>query len=536
MPNQSHLSTKYTVGDLFTPPLYSSFLCSNQCPLDQVKNHSDRLPVMTERPIHIQGIIFRLTIRAFYASLDLIVTNHNNHEHKYEKGVVEEEAEKHIIAILQCPTDLSSSPSASSSWRTKIRRECKLGTEIEICGTFSSSSPSSLSSSSNYANKRFHVSVFTQHNIHNAHELTLMMKIIQIQKWDLIQCQTMRQKYYPGTNNIAVTSSNDDNAKIKRCSIENATSSNTSMEEKQFSGGHTGGGLGKLKKGEIIADFLIHLVGSILFPNDHNLTNNNQDQNLQEDANHTNSMNKLNDKHNECIQSRFINFSTKNNNIQKYDSDKYTKIIEYLNSGSGVCDIAGGNGHLSLALALKGIHSTVIDPRESVGKLPGRDRKFLRKALKQTQMIQTQPQPIEFSTIRAWFSKRPDGIDTGFREGSTSIEHDNDYVPVCTICSSDGLLSSCSAIIALHPDEATGEIVEFAVKHRKLFIVVPCCVFSRLFPFRYKPSSMTGKNEEKEIVSTYSDLIEYLVDKDENIQVTKLDFDGANLAVWSTFQ
>lgn len=483
----------------------------------------------------IQGIIFRRTIRAFYASLDLIVTNHNNNENKNEKG----EEEEHIIVILQCPTDLSSSSSASSSWRTKIRRECKLGTEIEICGTFSSASSSSSSySSSNYASKRFHVSTFTQHSIHNAHELTFMIKIIQIQKWDLIQCQTMRQKYYPGTNNIDVTSSNDDSIKEKRCNINNATRS-ASMEEKPSSGGHAGGGLGKRKQGEIIADFLIHLVGSILFPNDQDVHKNEQDQNLQENTNNANSLNKLNDKHNEFIQSRFINFST--NNIQKYDNDKYTKIIEYLNSGSGVCDIAGGNGHLSLALALKGIHSTVIDPRESVGKLPGRDRKLLRKALKQTQIqtkpqSQPQPQPIEFSTIRAWFSKRPDGIDTGFREGSTSIESDHDYIPVCTICSSDGLLSSCSAIIALHPDEATGEIVEFAVKHRKLFIVVPCCVFSRLFPFRYKPSSMTGKDEEKEIVSTYSDLIEYLVDKDESIQVTKLDFDGANLAVWSAFQ
>eukprot|EP00555_Chaetoceros_dichaeta_P014689 CAMPEP_0198271306 /NCGR_PEP_ID=MMETSP1447-20131203/48686_1 /TAXON_ID=420782 /ORGANISM="Chaetoceros dichaeta, Strain CCMP1751" /LENGTH=49 /DNA_ID= /DNA_START= /DNA_END= /DNA_ORIENTATION= len=32
-------------------------------------------------------------------------------------------------------------------------------------------------------------------------------------------------------------------------------------------------------------------------------------------------------------------------------------------------------------------------------------------------------------------------------------------VPVCSMCSPDMLLPSCSAILALHPDEATGDIV-----------------------------------------------------------------------------
>jgi hypothetical protein len=38
--------------------------------------------------------------------------------------------------------------------------------------------------------------------------------------------------------------------------------------------------------------------------------------------------------------------------------------------------------------------------------------------------------------------------------------------------SEDELLANCTAIVALHPDEATGIIVETAVKHRIPFVVV----------------------------------------------------------------
>jgi len=212
---------------------------------------------------------------------------------------------------------------------------------------------------------------------------------------------------------------------------------------------------------------------------------------------------------------------------------------------------------VSLAMALRGVKSTVIDPRETVGKLPGRDRKILKRALKgrstdskHNKVINPLPPPTEFATLRAWFSKRPDGIDEEFREGvirsqvsSTTDGSDGKIsspsIPICTMCSSDGLLPSCSAIIALHPDEATGDIVDLAVKHRIPFVVVPCCVFSRLFPMRFKPVRQAigtlARNETRGVVSTYEDLIEYLLDKDESIKITKMDFDGANLALWSLF-
>jgi hypothetical protein len=102
-------------------------------------------------------------------------------------------------------------------------------------------------------------------------------------------------------------------------------------------------------------------------------------------------------------------------------------------------------------------------------------------------------------------------------------------VPICHMCSSDELLPNCSAIVALHPDEATGVIVEHAVKHRIPFAVVPCCVFSRVFNNRYKANGY--------LVQTYEDLIEWLVAKDpSSIRVDILPFDGANKVLWATFE
>ena len=96
------------------------------------------------------------------------------------------------------------------------------------------------------------------------------------------------------------------------------------------------------------------------------------------------------------------------------------------------------------------------------------------------------------------------------------------------MCSEDRLLPNCAAIVALHPDEATGSIVETAVQHKIPFVVVPCCVFSRLFPERSKPNGA--------IVSTYFELLDWLVAKHPAIRVTRLPFEGANIAVWATFR
>ena len=43
---------------------------------------------------------------------------------------------------------------------------------------------------------------------------------------------------------------------------------------------------------------------------------------------------------------------------------------------------------------------------------------------------------------------------------------------------------SLDVIIGMHPDQATEAIVDMALKYRKPFAVVPCCVFSHENPHR----------------------------------------------------
>ena len=87
------------------------------------------------------------------------------------------------------------------------------------------------------------------------------------------------------------------------------------------------------------------------------------------------------------------------------------------------------------------------------------------------------------------------------------------------------LLENCSAVVALHPDEATGAVVEWAVRARKPFVVVPCCVYSRLFPGRRTPAGGVVTNREE--------LVAWLCAKDPEIQTSELPFSGgANTAVY----
>jgi hypothetical protein len=191
-------------------------------------------------------------------------------------------------------------------------------------------------------------------------------------------------------------------------------------------------------------------------------------------------------------------------------------------SDTGCLDVAGGCGYVSMALSLMGIRSTIVDPRETIGKLPHRDRKFYHRALRRQQQQSNNFDSSlaycpQFATIRAWFGEPPKNVDVSFRHP------DQNTVSVL----SEDVVKNARAIVALHPDEATDAIVDAAVKWQIPFVIVPCCVFFRLFPHRQKPN--------QEPVSTYQDLLEYLMAKHPSIQQTKLPFEGANTVLWSCF-
>jgi hypothetical protein len=92
------------------------------------------------------------------------------------------------------------------------------------------------------------------------------------------------------------------------------------------------------------------------------------------------------------------------------------------------------------------------------------------------------------------------------------------------------LLAQASIVVGLHPDQAAGEIVEFALARRLPFAVVPCCVYKREFPQRHLVDAESGANLRS--VSNYADLCEWLKAKHPGIRVGKLDFEGKNTVLY----
>ena len=79
----------------------------------------------------------------------------------------------------------------------------------------------------------------------------------------------------------------------------------------------------------------------------------------------------------------------------------------------------------------------------------------------------------------------------------------------------------------MHPDEATNDIVDTALKYHINFAVVPCCVFHNKFPER---KLKNGKD-----VVEYLDLIQFILEKDDNLKIDFLNIKGRNKVIYKKF-
>jgi hypothetical protein len=322
-------------------------------------------------------------------------------------------------------------------------------------------------------------------NLSSIEQANKLVSVERSRFWSMTECQRWQNTFIP-SKEPSVT------RPVK--SKPKKESQPRNQEDSHQCGSNHGGSLGKRLQGERIANFLVHCIMRKFSSAGDEMSN---------DPSEWSTMD-----------------GTKHATLRK-------RAVEYLNSGSGVVDVAGGSGHVSMALGMAGVKSTVVDTRPGVGKLPGRDRKIWNRAVKKgaTQQASEEAalycQPvIPFQTYRAWFGFRPEGVDSSYRHP------DEEELPLCNETSD--LLANASAIVALHPDEATGDIVRVAVSRRTPFVVVPCCVFCRLFPERRIPSN-------DQAVSSYDDLVEYLLGQDSLIEKAELPFQGKNTVLWSTF-
>ncbi|KAL3803029.1 hypothetical protein ACHAWO_003828 [Cyclotella atomus] len=86
-------------------------------------------------------------------------------------------------------------------------------------------------------------------------------------------------------------------------------------------------------------------------------------------------------------------------------------------------------------------------------------------------------------------------------------------------------LRNCHLLIGLHPDQAAGEIVDYAISKNIPYCIVPCCVYSQLFTKR--------KLKDGTVVTTSDQLIDWLCEKDERAKVATLDLEGKNKVVYT---
>ncbi|GBG32935.1 Zinc finger protein zfs1 [Hondaea fermentalgiana] len=85
-------------------------------------------------------------------------------------------------------------------------------------------------------------------------------------------------------------------------------------------------------------------------------------------------------------------------------------------------------------------------------------------------------------------------------------------------------IRSCSAVLGMHPDQATEPLVDLALWLDVPFAVVPCCVYSKLFPKRALKDGTP--------VRSHALLVQYLLEKDSRIRVSTLDFEGKNTVLY----
>jgi hypothetical protein len=186
-----------------------------------------------------------------------------------------------------------------------------------------------------------------------------------------------------------------------------------------------------------------------------------------------------------------------------------------------VIDIAGGKGELAARLIVcQRLRVVMIDPRESdvplcfektvLPKLPAVWRcRFQRRQQEDAHILEKTFQE-RFHQYQMYF------------QDDTAATHPE----------VGALIEKAALLVGMHADGATEAIVDTALRYKKPFCVVPCCVFPTLFHTRTIRVRDEEGNEREVPVRSYEQFCQYLMNKHPRIQQSILPFDGRNVAIW----
>jgi len=182
-----------------------------------------------------------------------------------------------------------------------------------------------------------------------------------------------------------------------------------------------------------------------------------------------------------------------------------------------VLDIACGKGELSARLAMcHNLSVVAVDPREADFAKVFEDLVVPKLPKKWQERIQgRQEEDPQF--VQKEMNTRVRQMITCFDE--YSVESCEDLKRA---------ISGSCLMIGLHADNATEAIVDAALQYRKPFVVVPCCVFPRLFSSRV----IRGEDGRCIPVRTHEQFCQFLIQKDPRLIMEKLPFEGRNIAIW----
>lgn len=171
--------------------------------------------------------------------------------------------------------------------------------------------------------------------------------------------------------------------------------------------------------------------------------------------------------------------------------------LELLSSGTGVLDVAGGNGKLSAALLDLGVRAVVLldpKPRWSPDVDIPKDREHRLTVLSEAL----------------------------YQDGSHLTNREDTVAETIRLC---------SIIVGMHPDQATEPIVNLSQRLGVPFALLPCCVMPSLFPHRRQ------KSNSEMPVRSYRTFCQYILDKapeGETYQQHHLPFVGRNKVIYNS--